>query len=112
MTATPFIVAASSAASSWPGNGGRRPRRPTALGPVVGGWLASTVEWKGIFWLNVPIGLVLLPLARWRLAESFGTARRLDMIGVVLAGASLFVLVGGVITGGGRGWDRPLVVMD
>jgi len=81
-----------------------------ALGPVVGGWLADTVGWQGIFWLNVPIGLVLLPLARWRLAESFGTARRLDVVGVALASASLFVLVGSVIAGGGRGWDRPLVV--
>ena len=81
-----------------------------ALGPVVGGWLADTVGWQGIFWLNVPIGLVLLPLARWRLAESFGTARRLDVVGVALASASLLLLVGSVIAGGGRGWDRPLVV--
>jgi EmrB/QacA subfamily drug resistance transporter len=82
-----------------------------ALGPVAGGWLTDTVGWQGIFWLNVPIGLLLLPAARWRLAESFGPPRRLDLPGVALVSAGLFGLVWGVIRGGGHGWSDPTVLL-
>jgi MFS family permease len=46
-----------------------------ALGPVVGGALTATTSWQWIFWLNVSIGLLLLPAAYWRLAESYGPRR-------------------------------------
>jgi EmrB/QacA subfamily drug resistance transporter len=68
-----------------------------ALGPVVGGALAGSVGWQAIFWLNVPIGLVLMPLA-WRgLEESRGPFASLDLRGVVLATAALFALVWGLV---------------
>jgi EmrB/QacA subfamily drug resistance transporter len=68
-----------------------------ALGPVVGGALAGAVGWQAIFWLNVPIGLVLMPLA-WRgLAESRGPNATLDVPGVLLATAALFALVWGLV---------------
>src|SRR6266571_1254582 len=53
-----------------------------AMGPVVGG-----IGWHWIFWLNVPVGVALIPLAISRLTESFGARPRLDIVGVVVAGA-------------------------
>ena len=44
-----------------------------ALGPLVGGAVTSGWSWQYIFWLNVPVGLVLIPLAWWKLSESRGT---------------------------------------
>src|SRR5437016_11172663 len=46
-----------------------------ALGPVVGGAVVSGISWHWIFWLNVPIGIVLIPLARLRLQESYGPTK-------------------------------------
>ena len=47
-----------------------------ALGPFVGGAVVEGIAWQWIFWLNVPVGIVLLPLAAARLTESRGPARR------------------------------------
>src|SRR4051794_13273924 len=47
-----------------------------ALGPVVGGAVVDGISWHWIFWLNVPIGLVVVPLSRRFLAESFGPAKQ------------------------------------
>ncbi|CAM5684427.1 Putative multidrug resistance protein MdtD [Streptomyces badius] len=44
-----------------------------ASGPLVGGSLTEHISWQWIFWLSVPLGLILVPLARLRLAESHGT---------------------------------------
>src|ERR1700722_9561615 len=54
-----------------------------ALGPLVGGAVATGWSWHYIFWLNVPIGIVLVPLAWWKLAESRGTQSRLDLRGAL-----------------------------
>jgi EmrB/QacA subfamily drug resistance transporter len=64
-----------------------------ALGPVLGGFLTDALSWHWIFWVNVPIGLALLPLASRRLAESRGPDRRLDLPGLALSGAGLLALV-------------------
>src|SRR6266853_1689456 len=58
-----------------------------ALGPVVGGAVVSGISWHWIFWLNVPIGVVLIPLALRRLDESYGPFGRLDLPGLGLASA-------------------------
>jgi EmrB/QacA subfamily drug resistance transporter len=81
-----------------------------AGGPVAGGWLTGVAGWQAIFWLNVPIGLVLVPLARRHLAESFGPAGRLDLPGVALASASLFGVVWAVIRGGADGWGASALL--
>src|SRR5438477_6005382 len=52
-----------------------------ALGPLVGGAIVQGISWQWIFWLNVPIGLVLLPLALARLDESHGPSGRIDLPG-------------------------------
>ena len=60
-----------------------------ALGPVVGGAIAEGISWHWIFWLNVPIGLALVPLALASLRESHGPNAHLDLRGVALAGSGL-----------------------
>src|SRR3954451_23539904 len=65
-------------------------------GPVVGGAITQGIAWQWIFWLNVPLGLVLAPLARTRLAESFGPAARIDVPGFDLVTGAALGLVWGL----------------
>src|SRR5499427_9648355 len=81
-----------------------------AIGPLVGGAVVEGASWQWIFWLNVPIGLVLLPVARTRLTESYGPATRLDLPGVALASAGLLGLVFGVVRGNDHGWTSLTVL--
>src|SRR5450755_2502018 len=81
-----------------------------AIGPLVGGAVVEGASWQWIFWLNVPIGIVLVPLAWRMLAESHGPATRLDLPGVGLASAGLFGIVLGVIRGNSVGWSSAEVL--
>jgi EmrB/QacA subfamily drug resistance transporter len=81
-----------------------------AFGPLVGGAVVEGISWHWIFWLNVPVGLVLIPLALTRLRESYGPAKDMDLGGVVLASVGLLGIVWGLIRGNGQGWTSPEVV--
>jgi EmrB/QacA subfamily drug resistance transporter len=81
-----------------------------ALGPLVGGAVIDGISWHWIFWINVPIGLALLPAAALLLRESHGPSSRLDLPGVGLAATGLFTLVFGLVRGQGEGWTNPLIV--
>jgi EmrB/QacA subfamily drug resistance transporter len=67
-------------------------------------------SWQWIFWLNVPIGIALLPIARARLTESYGRATRLDVPGLVLASLGLAGIVFGVVRGNDHGWTSATVL--
>ncbi|MGO9750348.1 MAG: DHA2 family efflux MFS transporter permease subunit [Solirubrobacteraceae bacterium] len=82
-----------------------------ALGPLVGGAVIQAANWHWIFWINVPIGLVLIPLAALRLTESRGATRRLDLPGVALASSGLFGIVFGLVQSQSQGWNSPEVVI-
>ena len=81
-----------------------------ALGPVVGGAVVDGISWHWIFWLNVPTGLVLVPLAMRYLAESHGRSGRLDLPGIGLAGAGLLGVVFGIVRGPAMGWTSGAIV--
>jgi len=81
-----------------------------AIGPLVGGAVVEGASWQWIFWLNVPIGVALLPIARLRLTESYGSATRLDLPGLLLASIGLFGIVLGVVRGNGYGWTSVTVL--
>jgi EmrB/QacA subfamily drug resistance transporter len=66
------------------------------LGPVLGGYLAENVSWRGVFFINVPLAVVVLAVTRSRVPESRDPqARRLDLLGAALAAVGL----GGVVFG-------------
>jgi EmrB/QacA subfamily drug resistance transporter len=75
-----------------------------AAGPVVGGGVIDGINWHWIFWLNVPIGLALIPLALARLTESFGPRPHLDVVGLLLAGAGVLGLTWGLVRANTVGW--------
>ena len=81
-----------------------------ALGPLVGGAVVEGISWQWIFWLNVPIGIALAPLARRQLAESYGPAGRLDLPGLALGGLGLLGVVYGIVRGAELGWTSGTVL--
>ena len=93
------------ALGAWGGIGGLA----VAIGPLVGGAVVQGLSWQWIFWLNVPIGLVLAPLALVRLRESHGPSNRLDLPGLLLASAGLFGIVWGLVRGNSVGWGSAEV---
>jgi EmrB/QacA subfamily drug resistance transporter len=90
----------------WGGVGGLA----IAIGPLVGGAIVSGVSWHWIFWLNVPIGLALAPLAWRRLEETHGPEKSLDLPGVGLASIGLLGIVWGLVRGNAHGWTSLGVV--
>ena len=83
-----------------------------AMGPVVGGAITEGISWQWIFWVNVPIGLVVAPLAARFLVESYGPDRGLDPRGLALAIAALFPITFGVIRASELGWGSTTVLVS
>ena len=81
-----------------------------ALGPLVGGAVVQSISWHWIFWINVPIGLVLLPLAAARLRESHGPNGTLDLRGLALASAGAFGVVFGIVRAQSLGWTSTTIL--
>jgi EmrB/QacA subfamily drug resistance transporter len=82
-----------------------------AFGPLVGGAVVSGISWHWIFWLNVPIGIALIPLALTRLQETHGPAGKLDLPGLGLASVGLTGIVWGLVRGHGQGWLSPEIIV-
>ena len=81
-----------------------------AMGPLIGGVLTEHLSWQWIFWVNVPIGLVLIPLAHLKLKESHGPNQSLDLIGTALASAGLFGIIYALVRGNADGWSSAPIL--
>ena len=81
-----------------------------AGGPLVGGAITQGIAWEWIFWLNVPIGIALIPLALKRIPESHGPDSKLDLPGLALVGGGVLGLVWGLVRGNAAGWASPEVL--
>jgi EmrB/QacA subfamily drug resistance transporter len=82
-----------------------------AVGPLVGGAIVDGLAWQWIFWVNVPVGIALIPLARAKLTESFGPSDRLDPIGLVLGSAGLFGIVWALVRAPSHGWTSAEILV-
>lgn len=78
----------------------------TAGGPIIGGLLVQHINWEACFYVNVPVGIIALTVGLLVLREtpSSPEARSFDIPGIILLTAFLFLLVWGLIKGGGYGW--------
>jgi EmrB/QacA subfamily drug resistance transporter len=82
-----------------------------ALGPVVGGLLVSSVGWRSIFWINIPVGVTAIVLTALFVPESKAPqARRFDPAGQLLVMIALATLVYGIIEGPEHGWTSGLTI--
>ncbi len=81
-----------------------------AVGPLVGGAVVQGISWHWIFWINVPIGLALIPLAARVLSESHGPYGSLDIPGLLLGSAGAFGIVFGLIRAQSLGWTSAAVL--
>jgi EmrB/QacA subfamily drug resistance transporter len=82
-----------------------------AMGPVVGGALVDSVGWRGVFWVNIPVGIAAILFTALFVPESKAArARRFDPIGQILIIAMLGSLTFGIIEGPSYGWGSPRIL--
>jgi EmrB/QacA subfamily drug resistance transporter len=82
-----------------------------ALGPLLGGAVVEGISWPWIFWLNVPIALLLIPLSLTRIEESFGADTAIDVPGLALVSSAALGIVWGLVRGNSAGWGSPEVLV-
>ena len=76
-------------------------------GPTLGGAVTQGLDWRWIFWINVPVGALTIPLVLSRIPESRGAGRRVDVRGAALISLAVLALVWGVVRAGAIGWTGP-----
>ena len=82
-----------------------------ALGPVIGGALVDSVGWRGVFWVNIPVGVAAIVLTALYVPESRAAAnRRLDPFGQILVMITLGTVSYGIIEGPDYGWASARIL--
>ncbi|HVW45966.1 MAG TPA: MFS transporter [Solirubrobacterales bacterium] len=82
-----------------------------AAGPLVGGVLVQAIDWRAVFWVNIPVGLAAIALTHRFVPESKAPhPRRIDPVGQVLMIITLGLLVFGIIEAPNHGWGSSLIL--
>src|SRR5688500_14279253 len=83
-----------------------------AIGPLVGGLLTEHIHWSWVFFINVPVGIVAIVVARLVIEETRDTSavQRLDLPGLAASAIALFALTYGLIEANKHGWTSPLIL--
>ncbi|MDR6614187.1 DHA2 family efflux MFS transporter permease subunit [Leifsonia sp. 1010] len=82
-----------------------------ALGPLIGGAVVEGWNWQAIFWLNVPLGVIAVPLVLLALPNSFGARVRADVVGLLLAAPGVLGVVWAIVRGNDAGWGSAEVLI-
>ncbi|MGE7387600.1 MFS transporter [Streptomyces sp. NPDC004126] len=82
-----------------------------AVGPLAGGLVTEQIDWSWIFWINVPVGVIALPLAFWAVKESRGEERNLNVPSMVLITGSVVAAVWGIVQAADHGWTQSTTLI-
>src|SRR5256886_1068621 len=82
-----------------------------AIGPVLGGWLIERLSWRAVFFINLPLAIIVVVICYWRVPESSGNEKgRLDWVGAIVIALGLGALVWGLIESARLGFAHPAIV--
>src|SRR5256886_6409781 len=82
-----------------------------AIGPVLGGWLIEQLSWRAVFFINLPLAIIVVVICYWRVPESSGYEKgRLDWVGAIVIALGLGALVWGLIESARLGFAHPAIV--
>ena len=82
-----------------------------AIGPVLGGWLIERLSWRAVFFVNLPLAIIVIVICYWRVPESSGNEKgRLDWLGAIVIALGLGALVWGLIESARLGFAHPAIV--
>jgi EmrB/QacA subfamily drug resistance transporter len=79
-------------------------------GPVIGGAITQGIAWQWIFWINVPIGLLTIPVVLRRVSESYGPRSAPDVPGLALITGAALGLAWALVRGNSAGWGSVEVI--
>lgn len=83
-----------------------------AIGPLIGGAVINGLPWNAIFWINVPVGVLVLVLGFLRVDESRGDPQPLDLPGLALAAGGLLGITFGLVRGNALGWTSGTILFS
>ncbi len=82
-----------------------------AVGPSLGGFLTSVVGWRSIFYVNIPIGILVVAMSLWKLKDPLKSSEKgFDLTGALSFSLGIIPLLLALTLGGIYGWSTPMII--